>query len=195
MSDFDLICQKLKDRLAPLDDLKIDASEFQPAAVALILRDREGEAEVLIIKRAERPQDPWSGHLALPGGRADATDPDLRAVAVRETWEEVSIDLAAGGQFLGRLETVQPVTRRLPLVAVTPLVVIAPPGAAPHPNREEVQEAFWMPLAELKQNGRSDVVRFTIQGQTREWPAYASPRGSIWGLTERILTRFLAVLD
>ncbi|MBI3950625.1 MAG: CoA pyrophosphatase [Acidobacteria bacterium] len=195
MSYFELVCQNLKDRLLPLGDLKIDLSEVQQAAVALILRNREGEADVLIIKRAEHPRDPWSGHLALPGGRAEPEDADLLSAAIRETWEEVGIDLAAGGQFLGRLDTVSPLSIRLPRIAVTPLVAVASFDAVLFPNRKEVEDAFWLPLAVLKQQGPSDVVQLVIQGQTRQWPAYASPRGGIWGLTERMLTQFLALID
>lgn len=195
MGDFELVCQKLKDRLLPLGDLKIESAEFQQAAVALILRDRDGEAEVLIIKRTEHPDDPWSGHLALPGGRVDAGDRDLRDTVVRETWEEVGIDLGTDDRFLGRLDTVSSATPRLPLITITPLVALAPSNAAPRPNTQEVEDAFWLPVARLKQQGRSDVVQLVIQGQLRQWPAYPSAHGSIWGLTERILTQFLALLD
>src|SRR5258706_15931093 len=41
------------------------------AAVALILRDGPQGIEVLFIRRAEHPQDPWSGQMAFPGGRAE----------------------------------------------------------------------------------------------------------------------------
>lgn len=195
MSHFELVCQQLKQRLQPLGDLKIDRSGPPRAAVVLVLRDQDGEAEILIIKRAEHPRDPWSGHLALPGGRAETGDEDLRAVAVRETWEEVGIDLDSSGQFLGRLDTVWPGNPRLPRIAITPLVAITPPDAVVRPNVEEVEDAFWVPLAMLKQYGRSDIVQFIIEGQPRQWPAYPSARGSIWGITERILTQFLALLD
>ena len=59
------------------------------AAVALILRDPgDGTLEFLMIKRADYEGDPWSGHVALPGGRHEQGDPTLEATAIRETWEE-----------------------------------------------------------------------------------------------------------
>mgnify|MGYP001813096738 CR=1 FL=1 len=61
------------------------------SAVALILQIREGELNVLMIKRAERKGDPWSGHMAFPGGRMDPGDDHGYAVAVRETEEEVGL--------------------------------------------------------------------------------------------------------
>src|SRR3954465_359443 len=74
------------------------------AAVALVLRRNLSEAEMLVIKRSVSERDHWSGHLALPGGRVEAGDASLLAAAVRETFEEVGINLLeAGGDFLGRL--------------------------------------------------------------------------------------------
>src|SRR5215471_21768996 len=74
------------------------------AAVAAILRDREGEAEVLLIRRAQKTGDPWSGHMAFPGGRQDPSDLDLLHTAVRETQEEVGLELSPGRNLIGRLD-------------------------------------------------------------------------------------------
>jgi 8-oxo-dGTP pyrophosphatase MutT (NUDIX family) len=194
MIDFEATCQQLIDRLQPLGDLPINSAGPVQAAVVLILRSHEGEAEVLIIKRAEHPHDVWSGHLALPGGRAEPGDRTLLDTAVRETGEEVGIDLSAGGRFLGRLNTIWPGNPRLPQIEITPLVAVAPPEATIWLS-DEVEDAFWLPICRLKQQGRSDVVQYIIQGQPREWPAYPSARGPIWGITERILTQFLSLLE
>ena len=72
---------------APLPGGTVDA------AVALILRALPDDLELLLIKRARDPRDPWSGHMALPGGRRDAADPDLASTAVRETLEETGVEL------------------------------------------------------------------------------------------------------
>jgi len=70
-----------------------DAPDARPAAVALVLLDGPQGIEILLIKRAERADDPWSGQIALPGGRYDVGDRDLEATAVRETREETGVDL------------------------------------------------------------------------------------------------------
>jgi len=173
MSYFELVCQTLKGRLMPMGDLKIESGEFQQAAVALILRDHEGEAEVLMIKRAEHPHDPWSGQLALPGGRVDAGDRDLKETVVRETGEEVGIDLDGDDRFLGRLDTVSPATPRLPPIVITPLVALAPPDATPQPNPEEVEEAFWLPVALLQQQDNLFIDRSRLGfGLRRDAPVH-----------------------
>jgi 8-oxo-dGTP pyrophosphatase MutT (NUDIX family) len=175
------------------------------AAVALVLRAHREGPELLVIKRSEAERDHWSGHLALPGGRMEPEDESLMVTAMRETFEEVGVDLRAGGEVLARLGTVTPQSPFAPRVSVTPFVAIAPPEYhAGMDNNEEPKEltlshevaaAFWVPVAELKRDGRSGVYRMTFAGVEREWPAYPSEHGMIWGITERILTEFLSLVD
>ncbi|HST52955.1 MAG TPA: CoA pyrophosphatase [Pyrinomonadaceae bacterium] len=218
MTDFSDFLLSLKSRLAPAEHFDVrgsnpsshggaggDASDvkLRRAAVALVLRRRLSEAELLIIKRSESERDHWSGHLALPGGRAEPEDASLSATAVRETFEEVGINLDAGGAVLGRLATVTPQSRLAPRVSVTPFVAVAP--AAYHVGGEgespeeltlsgEVAAAFWMPVSELRSGGRTGSFRMVFAGVESEWPAYPSQHGLIWGLTERILTEFLSLI-
>jgi 8-oxo-dGTP pyrophosphatase MutT (NUDIX family) len=194
MSEFETILRQLKMRLPGLDNLAIEPGRKAQAAVSLILRDGDGLAQILIIERAKNPQDHWSGHLALPGGRAASRDVDLIATAVRETREEVGIDLLSGGAFIGQLGKLAPNHPRLPLIEITPLVALAPPHHSLRLNRE-VEAAFWLSIRQLKEQGRSTVFKYQIDGCQFQWPAYWSERGPIWGITERILTDFLRLLD
>jgi 8-oxo-dGTP pyrophosphatase MutT (NUDIX family) len=173
------------------------------AAVALVLRDGLEGPELLVIKRSEAERDHWSGHMALPGGRVEPEDESLLATAARETFEEVGLDLRAGGEAVARLGTVTPQSPDAPRVSVTPFVFVAPPEyhatEAGEPKglvlSEEVAAAFWFPVGELKRGGRSAVFRMVFAGVEREWPAYPSQHGMIWGITERILTEFLSLVD
>jgi 8-oxo-dGTP pyrophosphatase MutT (NUDIX family) len=190
--------------LAPLEgDADSSRGALRQAAVALVLRRRLSEAELLVIKRSESERDHWSGHLALPGGRMEPTDASLLVTAVRETFEEVGIRLDAGGEVIGRLATVVPQSRLVPRIAVTPFVAVAPAeyhvfGEGEASSKltlsSEVAAAFWVPVSELKSGGRSAAFRMVFAGVEREWPAYPSTHGPIWGLTERILTEFLSLV-
>lgn len=194
MSDFLTIRRQLTDRLAPLDALKLEPERIPQAAVALILREIGGSAEALIIKRAEREGDPWSGNLALPGGRAQADDADLLATAARETHEEIGVDLHSGGKFIGQLPLISTRNPRLPALEITPLVAIAPPELS-FQFSHEVAAAFWVSVEGLKREGRSGEYRRQFGDALQKWPAYPTEQGLIWGITERILTNFLELLD
>jgi 8-oxo-dGTP pyrophosphatase MutT (NUDIX family) len=194
MGDFQIIRRQLDERLAPPRRLPVEPERVPQAAVSLILRETGGAAQALIIKRAERPGDHWSGHLALPGGRAHVEDGDLIATAARETYEEVGIDLLDGGEFIGQLEILAPTNARLPRVEITPFVAVAPPEFNMRLNGE-VARAFWISVADLKREGRSSFFSTPRDGVIDKWPAYPSEGGPIWGITERILTNFLALLD
>jgi 8-oxo-dGTP pyrophosphatase MutT (NUDIX family) len=194
MGDFQTLRRQLERRLAALRRLPIDRDRVPQAAVSLILSETQGAARALIIKRAERPGDHWSGHLALPGGRAQDEDADLIATAARETYEEVGINLLDGGEFIGQLEILVPTNARLPRLEITPFVAVAPPEFTMRLNGE-VARAFWISIADLKREGRSSFFSMPENGVINKWPAYPSEGGPIWGITERILTNFLALLD
>lgn len=195
--------RKLQERLRDAAE-EVSSRGLKEAAVALILREAGEQLELLLIKRAISERDHWSGHLALPGGRRQAEDANLLMTAMRETREEVGLDLTAGGRTLGRLESVWPRSPLAPQLTVTPYIFVAP--AIYHsPSREEaapalqlnseVAAAFWLPLSFLRETGRSAFFEMMLEGETQRWPAYPSREGLIWGLTERILTEFLSLLD
>ena len=204
MSEFEIMRRQLQSKLSGANHPMPDEDTLPQAAVTLILRQHLSESELLIIKRAESERDHWSGHLALPGGRREVRDAGLLATARRETHEEVGIDLSPGGEMLGCLETVRPRSPSAPQLAVTPFVAIAPrayhiaaPGDEAEPLRlnREVAAALWIPVSFLKRNGRSEIFRFIIAGEEREWPSYPTAEGLIWGMTERIITEFLSLTE
>ena len=171
----------------PLDD------PMRRAAVALILRDA-GALEVLMIKRASYEGDPWSGHVALPGGRREPGDATLEATAIRETREETAVDLAAQGRILGRLDELLPATPTLPPIAIAPYVALL--GADPAMTLSaEVDAAFWVPLDALRDAAAWTEVALVVRGVRRTFPAFLHGEHVIWGLTERILKQFLGRLS
>ncbi|HEV2751054.1 MAG TPA: CoA pyrophosphatase [Gemmatimonadales bacterium] len=172
----------------------VEAPEARPAAVALVLLDGVppppgSGLEVLLIRRAERVGDPWSGQIAFPGGRHEASDPDLLATALRETREETGVDLANAEQ-LGALDDLYPRTPTLPPVVVRPFVFALDRRPALIPS-DEVQRAFWLPLARLDEPGVRREITLTMRGLERTFPAYLVDDEVIWGMTERILTPFI----
>ena len=162
------------------------------AAVALLLRPRDA-LEVLLIKRSVRESDPWSGHMALPGGRRDPGDSDLRQTAFRETFEEVGIDVGRFGTVIGALDDVAPQSPRLPPVIIAPYVVAVPPDTMAVPDPAEVDAALWIPLDALADKAAVADLVLELEVGTRTMPSFRYNEHVIWGLTHRILTQFLEV--
>lgn len=194
MIPFAEIRDRLTVRLPRPDTSQIAGEPFHQAAVVLILRDSPRDTELLLIQRAENPRDVWSGHLALPGGRASGSDSSLLSTAAREVDEEVGIQLSHSNHFLGQLTRLSPSNPQLPLITVTPFVAMAPDEFELRPS-PEVGAAFWAPVTDLLNSGRSATKEILMAGGVHRWPAYPSERGPIWGITERIITEFLAHLD
>jgi 8-oxo-dGTP pyrophosphatase MutT (NUDIX family) len=166
------------------------------AAVALVLRpDDAGALDLLMIRRATYAGDPWSGHIALPGGRQEPGDTSLEVTAIRETREETAIDLARGGRVVGQLDDVQPGTVVLPRIVITPFVAVL---GAPTPPllllSPEVADAFWVPVAALRDPATAREVVLDLTGGPRRVRSYQYGGHTIWGLTERILSQFLELV-
>ena len=189
---------RLADALARRPGLRVVVAPDEPAprraAVALAMREASvGGLELLLIKRADYAGDPWSGQVALPGGRHEPADPSLEATAVRETFEETGVDLASDGTPLGTLDEIYPRTPVLPPIVVRPYVF-----AITHPVEltlsHEVAAAFWMPLAWLRDPSASVEATVVVAGQERRVSCFRHREHVIWGLTERILRQLVALV-
>lgn len=163
------------------------------AAVAVVLAQPslEDAIEILLIRRAVRQGDPWSGQMGLPGGRREAADETLLTTAIRETREETSIDLTAS-RPLGRLDDLAPMTPVLPPIIVRPFVFglrDRPPVRA----NVEVAGYRWVPLEDLRRSVGTATVH--VGGAPRAVDAYRLGPDVVWGMTHRILMPLLDLLD
>src|SRR5262245_27327606 len=95
---------KVRERISQRQASELHERGWARAAVAVVLRQIGEGLDLLLIQRSERHGDPWSGHMAFPGGRQHPSDIDLFATAARETCEEVGIDLNVHGELLGHLD-------------------------------------------------------------------------------------------
>jgi 8-oxo-dGTP pyrophosphatase MutT (NUDIX family) len=157
------------------------------AAVSLVLRSRS-DLEILLIRRAEADGDPWSGHMALPGGRQDPADRDLLHTAMRETLEETGVHLAEEGVLLGRLAPLVPGIHRLPPISILPFVFGVPAGTDAMPASTEVVQVFWAPLSVLRGPDASGTVDIPMEDGPRTFPCFRVEGHVVWGLTYRILS-------
>ncbi len=172
--------------------IEIPADTLQ-AAVMAILKNGRGGVELCFIKRSVHPLDRFSGHMAFPGGTRETNDRDILATAVRETREEIGLDIEKNARIAGRLDDEMP--RPAPAdktgrsYVVTPFVcALTASGAekaATH-DRGEVERVFWMPVDELKKTDGGS--------SSPSSPEFFCREQRIWGMTARIVDNLLKFL-
>lgn len=191
------VIQALTQRLTeftPAEALRYADSKL--AAVAALIRIADSErAELLFIKRAVLERDPWSGHVAFPGGRQDAGDASLAETAMRETREELSMDIARYGKIIGRLDDLAPRSPALPPIIVRPFVAVVPATLSFILSTREVADAFWVPISQLRSAAAQTEYHLTRDGVDARFPAFGFGAHVVWGLTERIVSQLLPLFD
>lgn len=157
------------------------------ASVAVVIREANDREEVLLIRRADREGDAWSGQVALPGGMVSSADKTFEETARREAKEELGADLSAPGAFLGYLRERRTHARD---IVVVPSVFRLVASEDLKPN-QEVASYEWASLDQLAaEHARSSYLIPRTGGQI---PVPCIFHGGlvIWGLTERILSEVL----
>ncbi|HUP03381.1 MAG TPA: CoA pyrophosphatase [Bryobacteraceae bacterium] len=159
------------------------------AAVAIVCARRPSES-VLLMRRAERDGDPWSGHWSLPGGRRDPTDRDLLHTALRELQEECGVRLAPG--LLAAMLPVRPARRKgggaLP---VTPFLFRVESELPATPDGREAVETAWAPLGLLRNPASHRLLPVPGYPPTLLFPAVPLGPVPLWGFTHRLLCDWL----
>lgn len=158
------------------------------AAVAMILRERESDVEALFIQRSERLGDPWSGHMAFPGGRRQREDDSLMAAAIRETKEEVGLSLD-GEQLIGRIDDLGEGRIAKFDLSVSCFVFEAPEAVELRFNHE-VADAVWIPLTYLSRRENVESYFFDLDPLNRPFYSFRYDGYVVWGLTYRLVVSF-----
>jgi 8-oxo-dGTP pyrophosphatase MutT (NUDIX family) len=181
LSSADSQIEKLANTLSVFTD-----EQAADAAVALLLKKAGSDLEALFVKRVERSTDPWSGQIALPGGKREVKDKSLRDTVVRETLEETSIDLLAKCRLLGVMDVVRSAARRE--IRVLPFVFLLQHELTIRLNKAELEWSTWIPLDKLAKH--KGYAKFSFG----ESPAYIVGKTIIWGLTYRLTENLLQML-
>lgn len=186
---------EIKEILQAYTARRIKEKRNNRASVAIILRENESAIEILFIKRSENPHDPWSGHMAFPGGRFEEQDGSIEETVIREVEEEIGLNLNACAIKFGNLDDVRAMARgkRLPMV-ITPFVFGIKKDCPINMN-EEVVETHWIPLEFFKNKKSKSTLPYLLKGITIPLPCYRYKNRIIWGLTYKMLHNFFTMLD
>ena len=192
--------QDLSRQLASrLSNFVKEEADFEPragrAAVAIMVREGLAATEILMIRRATREGDPWSGHMGFPGGRRDPGDVCNVACALRETEEEIGVDLAEWGTRLGELSDVNTGWRKdRPEMLVTPFVFRVAELPKLTPN-DEVDDVVWVPLHFLIDHHNREPLEWEWKGQKMATDSYLYDTYRIWGLSLMMIDEMISILD
>ncbi|MGB9080318.1 MAG: CoA pyrophosphatase [Desulfuromonadaceae bacterium] len=187
---FDRIAERLACREREFDLPYCDRTR---ASVAMILHQAADDVEILFIQRAAHHRDPWSGHIAFPGGKLEEGEMECQA-ACRETHEEIGIDLGQG-RYLGRLSDI--IGANLPVRVSCCLFGVDRQRFRPVLN-EEVRDLFWVTLSDLRDPARHLQSSVAFDQRRLEVPAILLPvdnKPVLWGITYRLVTQLLSLLD
>jgi 8-oxo-dGTP pyrophosphatase MutT (NUDIX family) len=179
-------------RLEQIEREERIATDRTRAAVAMILREAQGDLEVLFIERATDERDPWSGHIAFPGGKLEAGELPCQA-AQRETLEEIGVDLRQG-RHLGRLSDI--IGANLPVRVSCCVFALEHDFQAPQLNGE-VNSLFWCSLSDLRDRDRHLMAPVRFGSKSLDVPAIRLPfdgKPVLWGITYRIVMQFLELV-
>ena len=168
----------------------------EAAVAACFAAEEDGSSCLLLIKRAEHPLDPWSGHIGLPGGRREAGDLTVLATACRETHEEVGVALEAT-HLVGARPPIEALRGGVTTGLLVHPLVFALDSIAAIVTNHEVAAARWVPLSTLVDPAYGTQHEIATPSGPRRLPAVrvpvdGGPEWILWGLTYRMLSDLLS---
>ncbi len=160
------------------------------AAVAIV--HARAEDSVLLLRRTERADDPWSGHWSLPGGGCEPGDTDAIETALRELYEETGIRLSREALNC-TLPLAHARSRTGPSIPVAPFVFEVEHEIAVSLDAREAVEACWIPLARLLDPAEHCVRAIPGMPPELVFPCLELGSMPLWGFTYRLLSDWLGI--
>jgi len=184
MKSFDVLRAALEGSV--LDDGPLSSAP-RHAAVCVLVADTAPTPHICFIRRAQWDGDPWSEHIAFPGGSRQSGETAAQTVR-REVQEEVGVSLEEEAELISLPQLRIRLAGRERLLLLDSFVCHLP-GPLPRLRcGPEVASAFWTPVSELWGSHNLDHLVLGDQGDLLVYPAVRLPQGMVFGITLRVLT-------
>ena len=180
------------------EPLVLDANDMIASVAINLYLDKNNNFKILLIKRSERDDDPWSGHMALPGGGVEKKDEDVYHTVKRENQEEVGFS-PLDECFIGRLDPYIPrYAGKKNRLIIHPFIFLLEKAPIIDPCEDEVQNIYWVELNEFFRPNNFSSCKFNIKNNDIPLPAFTTivdeEKIVVWGVTYVILLNFLYIL-
>jgi 8-oxo-dGTP pyrophosphatase MutT (NUDIX family) len=160
-------------------------ADARPAAVlVLVVPGVDGAPALVLIERATGGRH-HSGEVSFPGGRAEESDADLVATAIREAEEEIGLDASAADLRIAG--TTEPFWIPVSNYSVTPVIAIAYRRPALAPSPDEVAAIVEAPLSAFVPPAQIEIVERDVGEWRIRYGGYRIGDLHVWGATARIL--------
>ncbi len=185
---------QIRDAIDPWDccPVRFDPHGSQ-ASVAIVISEKTSDPEICFIQRTVRADDPWSGHVSFPGGRAEPADRSPADVAERETREEIGLELTETDR-VGALRVLPRIRRGLTLFPLVYCIDAGRQSEAGIQAPDEVDRVFWVPLSHLTSSRFVTSLDYRLDGRRQTFPAIRYEQHLIWGLTLHLVSGLAAAL-
>lgn len=163
------------------------ASAPRHASVCILVADAPPTPHICFIRRAKWDSDPWSEHIAFPGGSRQGDETTLQTVR-REVQEEVGVAIPEHAELIPLPRLRIRLAGREKLLLLDSFVCHL---TGPLPSLQcgpEVASAFWTPVSDLWDAQNLDHLTLGDQGDVLVYPAIRLRQGAVFGITLRVLT-------
>jgi 8-oxo-dGTP pyrophosphatase MutT (NUDIX family) len=165
-----------------------DSPSLTCAAVLVPLLFKDGEWHVVVTQRTQHVEH-HKGQISFPGGACEVEDADLRATALRETFEEIGIP-PESVEILGVLDDFRTITS----FVVTPFVAVVPNAIEYQLEEREVEAVLEVPLSFLLDPESSRIEPREHEGCLYQVLFWDYGSYTIWGATAQILKSMLDLI-
>lgn len=157
-------------------DIKID-EKYRLASVLVVIY---GKSPIIIMTEKPKHMKFHAGEISFPGGKLDSNDDDLLQTALRETHEEIGLDITRD-QVIGQLEPVVTLNSGFLILPFVSVVDTIPPLVA----NSEVEDIFHIPLDSFLKTMRNDPD--PSHNLIEEMHIFEYQNHIVWGASARIL--------